>query len=452
MNITVSFSVPGSFVFPHFYKKATPEQTAQALQMGAKVYEYMYASIAEDIQKECNTEIVEDLEKKYAKEKRVLEERLENLKLKLKDDELLNQDIREQVKRQMQDIYKTLLDDKDRQIRRLEDQVGFEIRGLQEKFSNMKDSVSRQLGSQEKGKAGEVAMEDLLKKSFGQTEGFDLVSTGKEAQRGDHIMMYKSLKVMWEIKNYTRMVNKDEVEKLHRDMRSNPDVGIAFMVSLYSGIVGHVKAGDIDMEVLEDGRMIVYLTNFYKREDPLLYLQALRPFLDLIEAKPLETKRLESEEATKLEFKMKIVHHILLNHQKTLHSLYNSLIQQKKKTEQMNTELLALIRQAEMECTNSLKELLQETEHSEDDTLASLNPELFTKTALVDFTQTQKKFMEWFKENCREEKGSEVESKKFVESYKETFKTEKEAKEIRELFQESVWPKGGKKIRGICLL
>jgi hypothetical protein len=449
MNVTVSFSVPGTFVIPYFYRAATPEQTAQALQMGAKVYEYMYASIAEDIQKECNTEIVEGLEKKYTKEKRILEERLEALKQKLKDDEQVNQDIREQVKRQMQDIYKTLLDEKDRQIRRLEDQVGFEIRGLQEKFSSMKESVSRQLGSQEKGKVGEVAMEDIIKKSFGQTEGFDLVSTGKEAQRGDHIMMYKSLKVMWEIKNYTRMVNKDEVEKLHRDMRSNPDVGIACMVSLYSGIVGHVKAGDIDVEVLEDGRMILYLTNFYKREDPLLYLQALRPFLDLIEGKPVEGKRLESEEASKLEFKMKIVHHILLNHQKTLHTLYNSLIQQKKKTEQMNTELLALIRQAEMECTNSLKELLEESEHVQSDTDATLNPELFTKTALVDLTATQKKFIQWFKETCVEEKGAEVESKKFQEAYKELFKSEKELKEIRELFQETVWLKGGKKVKGI---
>ena len=449
MNVTVSFSVPSSFVVPNFFRSATPEETGYAIQMGAKVYESMYTSIAEDIRGECNTEIVEELEKKYSREKRALEERLENLKLKLKDDENINQGIREQVKHQMQDMYRNLLDEKDRQIRRLEEQVGVEMRTLQEKFLSMKDSVSRQLGSQEKGKVGEVAMEDILKKSFGQTEGFDLVSTGKEAQRGDHIMLYKSLKVMWEIKNYTRMVNKDEVEKLHRDMRSNPDVGIACMVSLYSGIVGHVKGGDIDVEVLEDGRMIMYLTNFYKRDDPLLYLQALRPFFDLIEAKPVKGGYLESEEASKLEFKMKIVHHILLNHQKTLHSLYNSLIQQKKKTEQMNTELLALIRQAEMECTNSLKELLQESEHTESDTDATLNPELFTKTALVDLTATQKKFIQWFKEACVEEKGAEVESKKFQEAYKDTFKTEKEMKEIRELFQETVWLKGGKKVKGI---
>jgi hypothetical protein len=197
--------------------------------------------------------------------------------------------------------------------------------------------------------------------------------------------------------------------------------------------------------------MILYLTNFYKREDPLLYLQALRPFLDLVEAKPLHGGHLESEEASKLEFKMKIVHHILLNHQKTLHSLYNSLIQQKKKTEQMNTELLALIRQAEMECTNSLKELLQENDHAQTDTDATLNPELFTKTALVDLTVTQKKFIQWFKENCVEEKGAEVESKKFQEAYKDSFKTEREMKEIRELFQETVWLKGGKKVKGVRL-
>jgi hypothetical protein len=248
------------------------------------------------------------------------------------------------------------------------------------------------------------------------------------------------------------MVNKDEVEKLHRDMRSNPEVNIAFMVSLYAGIVGHVKAGDIDMEVLEDGRMIFYLTNFYKREDPLLYLQALRPFLDYLESKPSQQVQLESDEISKLESKMKIVHYFLLNHQKTLHALYNSLVQQKKKTEQMNTELLTLIRQAEMECTNSLKELLQESQHETADLEASLNPQIFTKTALADLTATQKKFVQWFKESCVEESKSDVESKKFQDAYKAIFKTEKEQREIRELFQDAVWPKGGKKIRGIRLL
>jgi hypothetical protein len=333
----------------------------------------------------------------------------------------------------------------------LEDQVGMEMKGLQEKFQTMKESVTRQLGSQEKGKAGEVAMEELIKKSFGAAEGFDLQSTGKEAQRGDHIMTYKSLKVMWEIKNYTRMVNKDEVEKLHRDMRSNPDVGIAFMVSLYAGIVGHNKAGDIDVEVLEDGRTVFYLTNFYKRDDPLLYLQALRPFLDLVETKPAQAGVLESEEISNLQSKMKIVHYLLMTHQKTLHTLYNSLIQQKKKTDQMNTELLALIRQAEMDCTNSIKELLEETEHEGADTEATLNPEIFTKTALVDLTATQKKFIQWFHQTCTEDRSLEIESKKFQEAYKTVFKTDKEAKEIREMFQESAWPKGGKKVKGFQL-
>jgi hypothetical protein len=371
------------------------------------------------------------------------------MRAKLRDDEQVQQGIREQLKQQMENVYKDLLNEKDRQIRRLEDQITVEMKTLQDKFQVMKDSVMRQQGSQEKGKVGEAIMEELIKKSFGSATGFDLLNTATEAQKGDHIMTYKSIRVMWEIKNYTRMVTKDEVEKLHRDMRSNPDVSMAFMVSLYAGIVGHTKAGDIDIEILEDGRLICYITSFYKREDPLVYLQALRPFLDLMEAKPTQVDRLESEEIHKLEFKMKIVHHILQNHQKTLHSLFISLQNQKKKSEQMNTELLGLIRQAEMECTNSLKELLQDHEHSQDDTDSTLNPELFTKTAFIDLTQTQKRFIEWFKKNCTNDRSSEIESKKFQEAYKDSFKTEKELKEIRELFQESVWPKGGKRVKGI---
>lgn len=235
-------------------------------------------------------------------------------------------------------------------------------------------------------------------------------------------------------------------------MRSNPDIHIAFMVSLHTGIVGHVKAGDIDLEVLEDGRTIVYINNLYKRDDPVLYLQTLRPFLDLIDCKKEHVLATESEELSRIESRIKIVQYLLITHQKTLTTLHNSIIQQKKKTEQMNAELLALIRQAEVECGNSLKELLQEQARSERDMDESLNPEIYTKTRMLDLTEPQKKLVQWFSENCIQEEDGEIESKKVQEALKSVFKTEKELREAREIIQEAVWPKGGKKVKGFRLL
>jgi hypothetical protein len=245
---------------------------------------------------------------------------------------------------------------------------------------------------------------------------------------------------------------KEEVEKLHRDIRSNPDIHLAIMVALQASIVGHGKAGDIDIEVLEDGRMIIYVNYLFRREDPVLYLQTLRPILDIVDARKETKAPQESEEVETLKFKVKIVHQILLNHQKTLTTLHNSVVQQKKKMDQMNSELLALVRKAESDCKDTIHELLTQEENEEAKLTETLNPDIFTKASPLELNPNQKIFLAWLQENCREDPKGEIESKKFLEALKPTLKTEKELKDVRELLQDFVWPKGGKKIKGLRLL
>ena len=447
----IGFHVPLKFQLPRFYEDQTPERVALALTIGAQAVENLFTSIADKVREEHNSEVVGQLEKKhlkrqeqFEKEKRILEESLEHLRAKFSLDEQMKTDMRKQLMDEAKSMYKEVLEEKDRTIHHLKDQLTGEVRSLN-------DKISRQLGSQEKGKAGEVSMEDLIKKSYGMSANFDLLSVGREAQKGDHLMTYKSMRVMWEIKNYTRMVSKDEVDKLHRDMRSNPDVGLAIMVALHTGIVGHTKAGDIDLEVLEDGRLVLYVNNLFRREDPILYLQTLRPIIDIMEARKETKLSTSSEEVEALRFKAKIVHHILLNHQKTLNTLHNSVVQQKKKMDQINSELLALLREAESECTNSIRELLNKEDDGKNTALDTLNPDLFTKAAMVDLNKNQRVFVEWLQDNCVEDEDGEIESKKFLELLKPTLKTEKELKDAREALQEAVWPKGGKKIKGFRL-
>lgn len=454
----ISLQVPLRFQLPDFYTKETPERVALALRIGAQAVENLFTSITDELRAEQNTELVNQLEKKYMKrqeqferERRTLEESLEHLQAKFSLDESLKKDLRRQLMEEAETMYKRVLEEKDRTIQLLKEQHVSLKDQLTGEVRILNDKISRQLGSQEKGKAGEVSMEDLIKKAFGMSPNFDLMSVGREAQKGDHLMDYKTIRVMWEIKNYTRMVSKEEVDKLHRDMRSNPDVSMAIMVSLQSGIVGHSKAGDIDLEVLEDGRLVVYLTNLFRREDTLLYIQSLRPILDIVEAKKEKKTVTSTEEIESLRFKFKVVHHILLKHQKTLATIHNSVVQQKKKMEQANSELQALLREAEAECKNSIQELLANEENTDEASLETLNAELFTKTAFVDLTKHQKTFMEWFRENCQEDPSGEVESKKFLEALKPILKTERELREVRELLQDTVWPKGGKKVRGFLL-
>ena len=446
----ITLQVPVKFMLPEFYNHAPMEKIAMALSLGAEAVQTLSDSIAEG----HNIELVASLEKKFnrkleqlERDKVLLEQTCEQLQTKISIDSGFVSEMRQKVQEEMRSFYKELLLEKDKQIVSLREEIKNEVRGLQDKFQSVKESFARNQGSQEKGKSGEVRAESVIKMAFGSANGFTFQSTGKEAREGDHIMTINAIKALWEIKNYTRMVNKDEVEKLHRDMRSNPDVQIAFMVSLQTGITGHVKAGDIDLEVLEDGRFIVYISNFNKQEEPVFFLQSLRPLLDMVDYIHTQTVHDEAIEIHQLKSKMKIVHKLLLIHRKTLADLHNNAVQLKKKTDQMITEQLATIKQAEAECMTSMKEILTEEDRDSSITEIVLNPQLYTKSTLLDLNPKERKLYDWFQANCIEEDGAEIETKVLLEKMGDTF-TEKERSVARAILQESVWPKGGKKLKG----
>jgi len=444
--IQISLRLPATFTLPKFYHTESPDKTSLALRLGA-----IAAQAAEEtIREECNSDLVTQLEKKHLttrdrleREKRGLEESLTHLQSKLSIDESLKSDLRQRIQEECRATFRELLAEKDKQI----DRASRENQALHERLQKLADSLNRQVGSQEKGRLGELRVEDLITRAFGMGPGFELIAKGKEAQSGDHHMMYNNMKIIWETKNYGRPVNKDEVEKLRRDMRSNPDVKVAFMVSLTNGIVGHTKPADIDLERLEDGRFIVYLSNLYKHEDPVLYLQGLRPLLELGEYMGVHKERQDSEELSQMKVKAQIIQHLLKNHMTTLQTLRNSLVNQKKKMDQIYAEQMSLVKQAETELVSTLKELLSE-EEQQGIVQSRLNPELYVKQNLLDCTDKEKKLVAWFQQHCSEDSKAELETKELQEKLKEAGFKEKELTEARKILQETVWPKGGKKLKG----
>jgi hypothetical protein len=77
-----------------------------------------------------------------------------------------------------------------------------------------------------------------------------------------------------------------------------------------------------------------------------------------------------------------------------------------------------------------------------------LNSELYTKQNLLDCTEKEKKLVLWFQQHCVENSKAELETKELQEKLKEAGFKEKELTEARKILQETVWPKGGKKIKG----
>ena len=446
----ITLNVPTSFILPQFYQTNNPDRTSLALRLGA-----LAAKAAEDtIREECNSDLVTQLEKKHIttrdrleKEKRALEESFTHLQSKLNLDESMKSELRQRIQEECRATYRELLAEKDKNAER----AARENQALQERLQKLADSLNRQVGSQEKGRLGELRVEDLITRAFGMGPGFELIAKGREAQSGDHHMMYNDMKVIWETKNYTRPVNKDEVEKLRRDMRSNPDVKLAFMVSLTNGIVGHTKPADIDMERLEDGRFIVYLSNLYKHEDPVLYLQGLRPLLELGNYMGVHKERADSEELSQMKVKAQIIHHLLKNHMTTLQGIHNSVVNNKRKTDQIYVEQMSLVKQAETELVSTLKELLSEEEQSAS-IHSTLNPEVYTKQSILDCTDKEKKLVTWFQNYCVEDSKGEIDTKELQEKLKEAGFKEKELTEARKILQDTVWSKGGKKVKGFKLI
>ena len=148
-----------------------------------------------------------------------------------------------------------------------------------------------------------------------------------------------------------------------------------------------------------------------------------------------------------MKVKAQIIQHLLKNHMITLQTLRNSLVNQKKKMDQIYAEQMSLVKQAETELVSTLKELLSE-EEQQGIVQNRLNPELYVKQNLLDCTDKEKKLVAWFQQHCVEDSKAELETKQLQEKLKEAGFKEKELTEARKILQETVWPKGGKKLKG----
>lgn len=103
---------------------------------------------------------------------------------------------------------------------------------LQEKYDGL---VARGQNSTIKGKEGEEYVQGRLNMMFPQAE---IEDTHTIPHRGDFILRQGEFVMMIETKNYTRNVQKAEVDKFYRDIDNpaNSDIQCAVFVSLQTGI------------------------------------------------------------------------------------------------------------------------------------------------------------------------------------------------------------------------
>lgn len=124
--------------------------------------------------------------------------------------------------------------------------------------------LQRQQNSSLKGKDGEGMVYARLNMMFPTA---DVEDTHTIPHRGDFILRVDGITVMIETKNYSRNVQKAEIDKFYSDIdnSSNSDIGAAIFVSLHTGIC---NKEDFQFEV-RNGTPLIFIHNLVNNFDSI---------------------------------------------------------------------------------------------------------------------------------------------------------------------------------------
>ena len=464
----VTLTLPISYTLPSFYVEADPKVIALALSLGAEAYESLEGRAVALARSETQTEAVakataefkeqiEDLQSEYKQQlKRLAQEKARaeetNAAVQASLALLENQQSlsRTQIQKETKESYNELLKSKEEHIATLQRTLEQQIESMSGKVELLQNSITRTFSSsKEKGTYGENFVEGMLKKAF----DCEIQVVSKDSQSADMRMIRsETLQYFWEIKNYGRPITSEEVEKFRRDMLLHPEVCAGFFVSLKTGITGHNRGGDIDIELMSDGRFIVYISNLMAREDIVFYLQTLRPLLQLVEAsvKPVKT---ESDTVRELEMKSAVITNLLRSHAVSIAKHKNSLVAHRKRMDQMFAEFQAYLMESDTQLQNVLRIAIGTEEESgaiQKDAETYLPALVFSKERLSDLEGRTKSFVSWLLGATEVREGANIKIKDLVDRAKEKGFAEKFVRESREdLFQGTAWAMRSQIIEGL---
>lgn len=161
--------------------------------------------------------------------------------------------------------------------RGLESGLGVAVGEIEKLGGLVQKKMSGAVNVKTKGNEYEKEFRDKLVRAYGLCVGFSL----KETRLGmghemDFIMGMEGGVVMWELKDYSAVVPKSEVEKFMRDLKGNELAKIGVMVSRRTDIVGRGSGGCGDITVdFYDDKMMIFLNRFEECDDEGRVLQML---------------------------------------------------------------------------------------------------------------------------------------------------------------------------------
>ena len=451
----ITLTVPKHFQIPPIYLEAQEEQIALALTLGAEAITYMNKQASSAAHTDVQEQAIKDATREFERTSTSLQMKLKKAEeaarasgLRVEAMEQEASSLRAQIHKELSTTFETLLKAKEDQIHQATDVANRAIESVGKRVEGLQNSMTKTFASsKEKGSLGEMIMEEFLKKAYDCS--VEVIS--KESQTADIRMIRTLAAYFWEVKNYTRMVSKEEVEKFKRDLRLHPDVCGGVLVSLRQGIVGHNKGGDVDLEFLEDGRFILYLGNFMSHEDPIFFLQTLRPFFECIEASAKPVKD-DSDTVRALQMKATLITNLLRNHKESVTKHKNSLVGHKRRMDTMFAEFQGYIFEADAQLQTILRVAMGDDADSADalqEVNSKLDSKFFKKLCIADHAEEKvRDYIKWFLQTTEPMEGSQLEIKDLIEKGKAQF-SDKFVRGLREeVFQETAWGKGSRILAG----
>ena len=464
----IRLNIPVNFSIPPMYLERGPKEVAIALRLGADALAFLQKKGLDTVRQESHAEVMAQANKDFEEVMKEVAGKQELAMAKLKMDkakaeestrvaqmriEALEADasrLRLQIQGELKQATSELIAVKDEQIAKLQQNLEKTMDTVGKRVESLQQSMTKTMASsKEKGTLGETLMEGYLKRAY----DCDVQVVSKGSETAD-IRMTRALGVyFWEVKNYTRMVSTEEVNKFRRDLRLHPDVKGGVLVSLRQGIVGKSRGGDIDLEFLDDGRFILFISHFMAHDDPAFYLQTLRPFFDTIEvmSKPIKD---DVEAVRTLESKALLITNLLRSHAQAITKHKNSLVGHKKRTDAMFAEFSSYILEAEAQVQTVLRVAIgtdTDTTEIQAENETHLSPIVFAKEKLSDYTDKARDFVKWVLESCEIREGTQVEIKDLIEKARKSNFTEKCVRGMRDVFQETAWTKGSRFLQGLTL-
>ena len=204
-----------------------------------------YSEVVKEARGKERDAVTRDWEEKMRllrKDHEILAARYESLEARKRSlEESRTKDIQDATTR-TEELMEKLVTSKEEQLVKMEAAYKFlnaTISKQSEEITKLSGNLSKRAANvKTKGNDYEEEFGEKLRRSYGLCRGFQIKDTrlgmGHEM---DFAMEMEGHVVMWEVKNYTAVVPKAEVEKFLRDLKENPQAKIGVMISRSTDIM-----------------------------------------------------------------------------------------------------------------------------------------------------------------------------------------------------------------------